>query len=437
MEFADSGDLEKKINNLIKQKIYMTESEIISLFVQIVLGLRSLHDKKIMHRDIKSANIFLFKDNIVKIGDLNVSKVIKVGLVHTQTGTPYYASPEVWNDKPYDYKSDIWSLGCLLYEMTTLKAPFRGTSMKAVYEKVMKGVYDPIPNFYSKSLSGIIHIMLQINSYKRPSCDHILSIINEKMKFLKLSVNMNTTAQPKLNVKDISSEKLLKTIKIPKKITELNSLLPKSRYIKRLKKIPFNIDNSMNKTEIFINNNHDDDNPTIKNDISAIYDKKNNKLLEDLFDGTENKYPIEKNNKNNIEKQEKSIIETPSICETENELNKINKPILIKKNILNNIKRIGSLQKIIHKDDQLKKIVSDENNNKSEKKILDNVNYHFHYNSLNKNNAGNDIQNQDFIDKSYFGEMINNQENNLNPLNNLNSLNPLNALSPLNITPTK
>ena len=68
---------------------------------------------KILHRDLKCANVFISKDNIFKIGDLNVSKVNKQGLAHTQTGTPYYASPEVWADKPYDGKSDIWSVGCM------------------------------------------------------------------------------------------------------------------------------------------------------------------------------------------------------------------------------------------------------------------------------------------------------------------------------------
>lgn len=70
----------------------------------MLMGLKALHDLKIMHRDLKSANVFIFKDGTVKIGDMNVSKIAKKGLLHTQTGTPYYASPEVWNDLPYDYK---------------------------------------------------------------------------------------------------------------------------------------------------------------------------------------------------------------------------------------------------------------------------------------------------------------------------------------------
>lgn len=91
-------------------------------------GLKALHKLRILHRDMKSANIFLAKDPAntssftVKLGDLNVSKVAKgaAGLLYTQTGTPYYASPEVWKDQPYDSKSDVWSLGCVLYEVVAL-----------------------------------------------------------------------------------------------------------------------------------------------------------------------------------------------------------------------------------------------------------------------------------------------------------------------------
>lgn len=111
MEFADGGDLYQKIVDHKKSKKYFDEAEIWETFIQIVKGLDALHQKQILHRDLKCANIFLNKDGTVKLGDLNVSKVAKMGLVYTQTGTPYYASPEVWQDKPYDNRSDIWSLG--------------------------------------------------------------------------------------------------------------------------------------------------------------------------------------------------------------------------------------------------------------------------------------------------------------------------------------
>lgn len=81
---------------------------------QILSGLAVLHERSIIHRDMKSANIFIAGD-VYKIADLNVSKLLKKDLAYTQTGTPYYASPEVWQDKPYEMKSDIWSFGCIVY----------------------------------------------------------------------------------------------------------------------------------------------------------------------------------------------------------------------------------------------------------------------------------------------------------------------------------
>jgi NIMA (never in mitosis gene a)-related kinase len=99
----------------------------------MVMGLQALHSKKIVHRDIKCANIFLTTDGLVKLGDLNVSKIAKADVMQTQTGTPYYASPEVWQDKPYDKSSDIWSLGAVLYEMTALSPPFTAKDMKGLF----------------------------------------------------------------------------------------------------------------------------------------------------------------------------------------------------------------------------------------------------------------------------------------------------------------
>jgi NIMA (never in mitosis gene a)-related kinase 1/4/5 len=110
--------------------------------IQIVRGLKALHDLKICHRDIKCANLFLTKEGVVKLGDLNVSKVAKRGMLRTQTGTPYYACPEVWKDQPYDHRSDIWSLGCVLYEIITHQPPFRATTMKGLYAKVIAGKYE-------------------------------------------------------------------------------------------------------------------------------------------------------------------------------------------------------------------------------------------------------------------------------------------------------
>ena len=139
MEYADDGDLESKIQKNIKNKTPFSERELWNFLTQIIQGLKYLHENKVMHRDLKCANIFLMKNGSVKLGDLNVSKIVKMGMCSTQTGTPYYASPEVWADKPYDYKSDIWSVGCILYELCALKPPFRGHNLDQLYKNVTRG----------------------------------------------------------------------------------------------------------------------------------------------------------------------------------------------------------------------------------------------------------------------------------------------------------
>ena len=91
MEYADKGDLYQKICEFKKASVAFEESDIWRIFIQITKGLKALHEMKILHRDLKSANVFLHKDGAAKLGDLNVSKVARRGVGYTQTGTPYYA----------------------------------------------------------------------------------------------------------------------------------------------------------------------------------------------------------------------------------------------------------------------------------------------------------------------------------------------------------
>ncbi len=92
------------------------------------------------------------------------------GLGYTQTGTPYYASPEVWKDQPYDNKSDIWSLGCVIYEMITLRPPFRAENMEGLYNKVIKGQLSKIPDRFSSDLAEFVKSLIQVSPEARPSC---------------------------------------------------------------------------------------------------------------------------------------------------------------------------------------------------------------------------------------------------------------------------
>ena len=216
MEFANKGDLFQKITYYKQMQKSFEEIEIWKIFIQMVQGLKSLHDLNILHRDLKSANIFLFNNGLAKIGDLNVSKVAKKGLGYTQTGTPYYASPEIWNDEPYSNKSDIWSLGCVIYEMMTLHPPFRAESMEGLYHKIIKGKYPKIPDKYSSDLNEILKLLLKVDPKDRPSCSEILKnpIVTRRIEFLEENKNENNNDV--INPKDESS--LLKTIKVSKNL---------------------------------------------------------------------------------------------------------------------------------------------------------------------------------------------------------------------------
>lgn len=175
MELADNGDVFQKICNHKKMKTYIKERQIWQILIQTMRGLQAMHKIKIMHRDLKSANIFLYNDNTAKLGDMNVSKVTNSkGLNYTQTGTPYYASPEVWKDEPYDVKSDVWSLGCVIYEMVTLKPPFQAEDMQGLYAKILKGQLPKIPEHFSSDLWNMLKIMIQVNPKKRPDCEQLM-----------------------------------------------------------------------------------------------------------------------------------------------------------------------------------------------------------------------------------------------------------------------
>lgn len=185
-------------------------------------GLQALHDRQIVHRDIKCANIFLTKDGTVKLGDLNVSKVAKRGLLSTQTGTPYYASPEVWQDKPYDNRSDIWSLGCVIYEMCSLQPPFRANDMKGLCRKVCEGRIPPLPIQYSKDIMHVIKLCLQLDPKQRPTCSNLLS----RQQLLK---NTPSELSLKLDLND-DDLKLIGTIRVPRNLGQITDRLPAANY---------------------------------------------------------------------------------------------------------------------------------------------------------------------------------------------------------------
>ena len=164
-EYADGGDLSEKIKERKNKNGNFTESEILDYFTQICLAIRHIHEKKIIHRDLKSGNIFLMKNGFVKLGDFGIAKNFQrtIDKAKTMVGTPYYLSPEIIESKPYDSKSDIWSLGVLLYEMMTFKMPFNANSLASLIIKITRGNYIPPPVIYTKDLRELVSKCLTLD----------------------------------------------------------------------------------------------------------------------------------------------------------------------------------------------------------------------------------------------------------------------------------
>ena len=173
-EYADGGDLSEKIKSQNNKPF--TESDILDYFTQICLALKHIHEKKIIHRDLKSGNVFLMQSGLVKLGDFGIAKNFQntMDKAKTMVGTPYYLSPEILENKPYDAKSDIWSLGVLLYEMMTFKMPFNANSLPMLSVKIMRGNYPPPPAVYTKDLREIVSKCLTVIPSRRPSIQEIL-----------------------------------------------------------------------------------------------------------------------------------------------------------------------------------------------------------------------------------------------------------------------
>ena len=109
-----------------KERRPFSEEEICVFAREMANGLGALHRMNIIHRDVKADNFFIGEDSCIKLGDMNVSSISRNGMASTKMGTPYYTSPEIWMERPYSTATDMWSLGCLLYEMTTFEHPFNG-----------------------------------------------------------------------------------------------------------------------------------------------------------------------------------------------------------------------------------------------------------------------------------------------------------------------
>uniref|UniRef100_A0A8C3YFQ8 Serine/threonine-protein kinase Nek2 n=1 Tax=Catagonus wagneri TaxID=51154 RepID=A0A8C3YFQ8_9CETA len=181
MEYCEGGDLASVISKGTKERQYLDEEFVLRVMTQLTLALKECHRRSdgghtVLHRDLKPANVFLDGKQNVKLGDFGLARILNhdTSFAKTFVGTPYYMSPEQMNRMSYNEKSDIWSLGCLLYELCALMPPFTAFNQKELAGKIREGKFRRIPYRYSDELNDLITRMLNLKDYHRPSVEEIL-----------------------------------------------------------------------------------------------------------------------------------------------------------------------------------------------------------------------------------------------------------------------
>ena len=453
MEYCERGDLSSFLKEYKQKNKYLSENIIWKFFIQISLGLAYIHHHKILHRDLKTLNIFLTKNLDVKIGDLGVAKILQNTLhAYTFIGTPFYLSPEICEEKPYNEKSDVWALGCILYELCTFKHPYNAKNQPALFLKIISGNYDPIgDNYnYSNDLKKMIESLLEKNYINRPSMKEIIvkSIFIEKANKLGLFNDVmeiiNLDDNQKIMEKNMKSKRIHKITYIrPEKKKNTN---PGNNNIIR-KKINEMYNNSdyINNFNCYNNNNYNSNyNLNYNSNFYSNYEvnkshEMNKKLINSgnlklkLENKKERKAPSIDNIYNikqrNSEKIKKNVALNNNNVNNSNIINNnnlikhvVNKSSggleeIIKKNIFNNkiqkpIKQVSNIKRVSQQSSKLKinssrskekklnnKIIPKEKPSldllynellpeKNEMKIQRNLNY----NKIRKNSKLNDIR---------------------------------------------
>ncbi|KAJ8290817.1 hypothetical protein GJAV_G00017900 [Gymnothorax javanicus] len=223
-EYCEDRDLDCKIQELRETGRTLPEQQITEWLIQLLLGVHYMHQRRILHRDLKAKNIFL-KKNIVKIGDFGVSCLLMGShdLATTFTGTPYYMSPEALSHQGYNSKSDIWSLGCILYEMCCLEHAFNGHSFLAVVMKIVEGETPALPEKYSEELNSVMQSMLSKDPDQRLSAGDML-----KMKFIEENMQSIKHKFSSLTLKD-------KTLKGERDAAKIMSALQNKVHLQTLR----------------------------------------------------------------------------------------------------------------------------------------------------------------------------------------------------------
>ncbi|KAH7827972.1 putative protein serine/threonine kinase [Monocercomonoides exilis] len=197
MELCDGGDLGMLIKKCKDAGKRVDEEVVWKILAQMCLALHECHKHtpKILHRDIKPRNIFLNSHKIAKLGDFGLARTLDDhSFARTCLGTPFYQSPEQIKDEPYDERSDVWSLGCVIYELCTLTPPFNATSLPQLNQKICESPIAPLnPLHYSKELFAVISGMMEKSVQRRWTIERILAYPSVQLRVKEIKVSHQTT----------------------------------------------------------------------------------------------------------------------------------------------------------------------------------------------------------------------------------------------------
>ncbi|ESL05504.1 protein kinase [Trypanosoma rangeli SC58] len=206
MEFADCGDLSARIKK--SYGVNFRESQVLDWIIQLVLSLSYVHQRRILHRDIKSQNVFLTSQNILKLGDFGIACTLSgtYDQARTFVGTPYYLSPELILERPYDHRSDMWALGVVIYELMALRHPFNASNMKGLMQRILRVQYEPVPKLYSTELRDIVPRLLVREPSQRIKLEELLElpVVQRRMQEW-----MSFDVMPKSYIETLVQHKLL------------------------------------------------------------------------------------------------------------------------------------------------------------------------------------------------------------------------------------